>query len=59
LALLVVPAVFLYSLQHGLCDLGTCPTGNWLQPLLLVLLGVGVVGTVFIWFLRRWNNEEP
>jgi hypothetical protein len=50
---------FLYALPRGLCDTGTCPTDHWLAPVLYGLVGVGVVGTVFVWFLRRWNQEGP
>lgn len=54
-ALLAVPPVLVYSFQHGLCDTTTCGS-NWLRPLLVVLVGVGVVGTAFVWWLAP-NRE--
>jgi hypothetical protein len=57
LAVIATPVILLNAFAQGLCDT-TCPSDSWLRPLLFALLGVGVVGTVFVWFLRRWNQDE-
>lgn len=59
--LLVIGAAlwFAYALPRGLCDTGTCPTGNWLTPALIGLAGFGLVATVvLLYFLPRWNKQE-
>jgi hypothetical protein len=50
---------FVYALPRGLCDTSTCPTGDWLTPVLIGLASLGLAATVvLVSFLPRWNKQD-
>jgi hypothetical protein len=58
LVVIGVAAWFVYALPRGLCDTSTCPTDDWLAPVLIGLAGLGLATTVvLVWFLPRWNKK--